>query len=341
MTRRRVAIIGLGMAVGPHARSLTDLADRVEVAAAFSRSPERAAAFAKEFPIPTTTDLRAIVEDKSITAALVLTPPWSHLDLVRKLAGAGKHILLEKPVEATTARAVELVETCRQAGITLAMMLQHRFRPASLRLTELCAAGGARPARRRLGRGAVVAAAELLRRARPRHPGARRRRRAADAGDPHARSLPQPDRRRQRGRRLRRHHAPPPHGGRGHRRRRVALRQRGDRHARCDDRELSRFSRAHRDRRREGDGGARRRRASTSSTRTDGARRSPGRRRPAAAPTRWRSATRRTAPPSPISSTPSTRGAPRVSGAAALAVHRLIEALLRSAREGRSVAVAG
>jgi len=32
---------------------------------------------------------------------------------------------------------------------------------------------------------------------------------------------------------------------------------------------------------------------------------------------------------------------PRVSGAAALAVHRLIEALLRSAREARSVAVAG
>jgi predicted dehydrogenase len=142
MTRRRVAIIGLGMAVGPHARSLIDLADRVEVAAAFSRSPERAAAFAKEFPIPTTTDLGAIVDDRSITAALVLTPPWSHLDLVRKLAGAGKHILLEKPVEATTARAVELVETCRQAGVTLAMMLQHRFRPASLRLTELCAAGG-------------------------------------------------------------------------------------------------------------------------------------------------------------------------------------------------------
>jgi predicted dehydrogenase len=126
MTRRRVAIIGLGMAVGPHARSLIDLADRVEVAAAFSRSPERAAAFAKEFPIPTTTDLSAIIDDRSITAALVLTPPWSHLDLVRKLAGAGQ----------------QLVETCRQAGVTLAMMLQHRFRPASLRLTELCAAGG-------------------------------------------------------------------------------------------------------------------------------------------------------------------------------------------------------
>jgi UDP-N-acetyl-2-amino-2-deoxyglucuronate dehydrogenase len=145
MTRRRVAIIGLGMAVTPHAKSLLDLADRVEIAAAFSRSPERTAAFAKEFAVPTTNDLDAIVADKSISAVLILTPPWTHLDLVRRMAGAGKHILLEKPVEGTTARATELVEIYRRAGVTLAMMLQHRFRPASRTLADLCAAGGLGP----------------------------------------------------------------------------------------------------------------------------------------------------------------------------------------------------
>src|SRR5579862_1206421 len=131
MARRRVAIIGLGMAVTPHARSLLDLADRVEVAAAF----------AKDFPFPTTTDLDAVIADPSITAALVLTPPWSHLDLTRRLAAAGKHVLLEKPVEATTARAVELVEACSAAGVTLAMVLQHRFREASQVLAERIADG--------------------------------------------------------------------------------------------------------------------------------------------------------------------------------------------------------
>ena len=141
MTRRRVAIIGLGMAVAPHAKSLLDLQDRVEIAAAFSRSPARTAAFAKDFAVPTTNDLGDIVDDETITAVLVLTPPWTHLDLVRRLAGAGKHILLEKPVEATLARAGDLVEICRSAGITLAMMLQHRFRGASLTLADLCAAG--------------------------------------------------------------------------------------------------------------------------------------------------------------------------------------------------------
>lgn len=141
MPRRRVAIIGLGMAVAPHAKSLLDLSDRIEVAWAYSRSAERAAAFARQFPFPTTTDLHAILDDPSITAVLILTPPWAHLDLVRACAGAGKHVLLEKPVEATMARAVELVSTCRQSGVALAIMLQHRFRETSLTLAERLAQG--------------------------------------------------------------------------------------------------------------------------------------------------------------------------------------------------------
>src|SRR5437868_10269181 len=128
MSRRRVAIIGLGMAAAPHARSLLDLSDTVEVAWAYSRSTERAAAFARQFPFPTTTELRLVLEDPSITAALVLTPPWTHLELVRALVGAGKHVLLEKPVEGTTARAEELVALCEAAGSTLAIVFQHRFR---------------------------------------------------------------------------------------------------------------------------------------------------------------------------------------------------------------------
>ncbi len=41
MPRHRLALIGLGMAVTPHAKSLADLADRVEVAAAYSPSEAR------------------------------------------------------------------------------------------------------------------------------------------------------------------------------------------------------------------------------------------------------------------------------------------------------------
>jgi predicted dehydrogenase len=50
MARPRIALIGLGMAVTPHARSLLDLRDRVEVAYAFSPSAARRRAFADKFP---------------------------------------------------------------------------------------------------------------------------------------------------------------------------------------------------------------------------------------------------------------------------------------------------
>ena len=39
--KQRVALIGLGMAVTPHARALRDLSDRVEVAYAYSPTPAR------------------------------------------------------------------------------------------------------------------------------------------------------------------------------------------------------------------------------------------------------------------------------------------------------------
>ncbi len=52
MARIRIGIIGLGNAVEPHAKSLLDLKDRVEVVAAASRSEERIRAFAGASPSP-------------------------------------------------------------------------------------------------------------------------------------------------------------------------------------------------------------------------------------------------------------------------------------------------
>jgi predicted dehydrogenase len=55
---------------------------------------------------------------------------------------AGRHILVEKPLELTPARAEALVATAARAGVTLGVVFQHRFRPASLRLAEVIAEGG-------------------------------------------------------------------------------------------------------------------------------------------------------------------------------------------------------
>jgi UDP-N-acetyl-2-amino-2-deoxyglucuronate dehydrogenase len=141
MSRHRIAVIGLGMAVTPHAKSLLDLENRVEVAYAFSRSESRRRAFAERFAFPTTGDLERIASDASVDAVMILAPPNAHLELVQRFAGAGKHILLEKPLERSTERAVRLVEAAEAAGIKLGVVFQHRFREASERLRALLREG--------------------------------------------------------------------------------------------------------------------------------------------------------------------------------------------------------
>src|SRR5260221_381339 len=101
----RVGIVGLGMAVAPPAKSPLDLKDRIEVAYAFSPSAERRAKFAEKFPFPQCDRLETILGDKSVGAVLVLTPPNTHLDVVQRCVDAGKHVLLEKPLEISTAKA--------------------------------------------------------------------------------------------------------------------------------------------------------------------------------------------------------------------------------------------
>ena len=135
----KVAIVGLGMAVTPHAKSLLDLASRVQVAYAYSPSEARQKKFAQSFDFPLTDRVETILQDKSVGAVLILTPPNTHLELVERFAAAGKHILLEKPLEITLARAEQLVQKAK--NVTLGIVLQHRFRPAAEKLHELIAGG--------------------------------------------------------------------------------------------------------------------------------------------------------------------------------------------------------
>jgi predicted dehydrogenase len=141
MQRHRIALVGLGMAVTPHAKSLLDLADRVEVAWAMSPTAARRSAFSRRFPFPTADNIDLILEDRSIDAVAVLTPPNTHLEIVAQLANAGKHVLLEKPLEVSTERAEALVAACRDAGVALGVVLQHRFKPAAERLVAVLEAG--------------------------------------------------------------------------------------------------------------------------------------------------------------------------------------------------------
>ncbi len=137
----RIGLAGLGMAVAPHMLAIRDLeaAGRVRLAGGFARAAERRAAFAAAWDAPVFGTLEALIAASDLV--LVLTPPGAHLAVARQAAAAGRHLLVEKPLELSAARAGELVEVARAAGVTLGVVFQHRFRPGALRLAQAIAAG--------------------------------------------------------------------------------------------------------------------------------------------------------------------------------------------------------
>ncbi|MEH6833093.1 MULTISPECIES: Gfo/Idh/MocA family protein [Falsihalocynthiibacter] len=137
----RLAVIGLGMASKPHLAALRQLAPNVEVAGVFARNEERRNAVAEQGGWRAYDSLQAICEDATVDGAIVITPPNARADIVAALAKAGKHVLMEKPVERDLPRAVSLVETCEAAGVQLGIVLQHRFRAGAEALRGLVDGG--------------------------------------------------------------------------------------------------------------------------------------------------------------------------------------------------------
>ncbi|MEO8132809.1 MAG: Gfo/Idh/MocA family oxidoreductase [Betaproteobacteria bacterium] len=176
MSRIGLAMVGLGPASEPHLKALADLAERVDLRWVVTRSAERAAKFSgridrdvsaeerRALRAPTcatptlgaptqqaatdrapmykvTTDIAAAINDPAVHAVLVLTPPGAHLDVARMAFAAGKHVLVEKPLELATARAQLLATEGRAAGVRVGVVLQHRFRSGSMALRDLLASG--------------------------------------------------------------------------------------------------------------------------------------------------------------------------------------------------------
>ncbi len=144
-----LGIIGTGMGATPHAAALNDLRGRVDVRGVFSRTAEKRAAFAEKHGFPVADSLEALLDDPGVDGLLIITPPNARRGLVDAAVRAGKHILMEKPVERTLAAASDIVATCERAGVTLGIVFQQRFREGALALRELVYSG-------RLGRIAAV-----------------------------------------------------------------------------------------------------------------------------------------------------------------------------------------
>ncbi len=137
-----VAVVGLGMAHKPHIAALRELGDRARIVACYSPTPARRESFAKLHPdLPVTGDFDAVLADPKVDAVVLLTPPMAHRDPVLRCAAAGKHVLVEKPLDVTVERARQSIDAMAKANRRFAVMLQHRFRVASRKLMSIVQSG--------------------------------------------------------------------------------------------------------------------------------------------------------------------------------------------------------
>jgi UDP-N-acetyl-2-amino-2-deoxyglucuronate dehydrogenase len=137
-----VAVVGLGMAHKPHIQSLRELGSRARIVACQSPTAARRESFGKIHPdLPITGDLDAVLSDRNVDAVMLLTPPMTHRDLVLRCAAAGKHVLLEKPLDVTVERARQSIDGMQKADRHFGVVLQHRFRAASRKLISIIGSG--------------------------------------------------------------------------------------------------------------------------------------------------------------------------------------------------------
>lgn len=135
MNRLRLGLVGLGNWGDRLARSLRDIPG-VELAWCFARSPEARTAFSAEHGCRPACSLDTLLSEP-LDGVLVATPHSSHAELVNAIAGAGRHVMVEKPLALTTADATRCVETARSAGVVLHVAHYRRRLAATRRLRQV------------------------------------------------------------------------------------------------------------------------------------------------------------------------------------------------------------
>src|ERR671917_2122543 len=116
MSAIRTAVIGYGY-WGPNLVRNVIERPEMEFAGLCELDPARAAAFSARVPgARVFTDLAEVVEDTTIDAVLVATPPRTHHAIVAQALHGGKHVLVEKPLAKTAAEARDLIELADANG---------------------------------------------------------------------------------------------------------------------------------------------------------------------------------------------------------------------------------
>ena len=131
-----VGLVGAGNISGTHARAVEEIPGAA-VAAVYSRTRAHAEKLAAEHQARAYDALDAFLDHRPLDLVIVGSPSGLHADHAIVAVQRGLHVLVEKPIDVTSARADALVAEASRAGVTLGVIFQDRFKPDIVRLKSV------------------------------------------------------------------------------------------------------------------------------------------------------------------------------------------------------------
>jgi len=141
-----IGIVGCGMISRFHARALQDIPG-TRLAAVMDQVPAAAAKMQEQvqqelkIKFDVVPDLGALVKRQDVDIVIVTTPSGNHMDPSVAAANAGKHVVVEKPMEITLERCDRIIDACDKNKVKLCTIFPSRFGDANVELKKAIAAG--------------------------------------------------------------------------------------------------------------------------------------------------------------------------------------------------------
>jgi len=123
-------IVGCGMIAGFHSKAIADIRG-AKLVACYDTFPASADRLAEEQGCRAYHDLSAMLADADVDIVTIGTPSGAHTEPAIAAAKAGKHVIVEKPLEITLKRCDRIIQACEENGVKLATIFPSRFHEAS------------------------------------------------------------------------------------------------------------------------------------------------------------------------------------------------------------------
>jgi predicted dehydrogenase len=140
----RVGIVGAGWMGQTHAHAWSDNAPRGRIVAVADVSGARAQSISDRFAAGAARaypDLASLLGDPEVDAVDICLPHHLHRDAILAAAGAGKHVLCEKPLCLTLEDAGAIRQGIERAGVTFMCAHNNLFAPGLVETRRLLADG--------------------------------------------------------------------------------------------------------------------------------------------------------------------------------------------------------